>query len=130
MQRRIDISCAIPENHHRLTPSRPGADNAWPQIEVPGASGPIARGWRNVDDGPVELLLQNAILFRTVFRGLRRWLGATGPELQDAGQLEAPSKPRMVRWVGAVEDSDVRAAILVGSGKARLFFCGGAESLS
>jgi hypothetical protein len=34
----------------------------------------------------------------------------------------------IVRWVGEVEESDVRFAMLVGRGKARLYFCGGAES--
>jgi hypothetical protein len=50
------------------------------------------------------------------------------PSTKPAEQQEAPSRPRIVRWVGEVEDSDVRVAILVGPGKARLFFCGGAES--
>jgi hypothetical protein len=41
---------------------------------------------------------------------------------EDAG---ARSAPVTLRWVGTVEDSDVRVAALVGRGKARLFFCGG-----
>jgi hypothetical protein len=32
------------------------------------------------------------------------------------------------RWVGQVEDSDVRVAVLAGATQARIFFCGGAES--
>jgi hypothetical protein len=64
--------------------------------------------------------------FRTVFSFALVFAAcADGTERLDlstqaAGQLEAPSSPRMVRWVGAVEDSDVRVAILVGPGKARL----------
>jgi hypothetical protein len=33
-----------------------------------------------------------------------------------------------LRWVGAIEQTDVRVAVIAGSGKVRLFFCGGAES--
>lgn len=57
---------------------------------------------------------------------------ATGCEVDsqpvDSGQLAAPSGARVVRWVGAVEQSDVHVAMLVAPGKARLFFCGGTET--
>ena len=33
-----------------------------------------------------------------------------------------------MRWVGAVEETDVRVAVIAGRGKARLFFSGSAES--
>jgi len=84
--------------------------------------------------GGMWMMLDLSCCFRTVF-SFALFIAACADDTarldastQDAGQLEAPSKPRMVRWVGAVEDSDVRVAILVGPGKARLFFCGGAES--
>jgi hypothetical protein len=36
--------------------------------------------------------------------------------------------PVFARWVGVVEETDVRAAVVAGKGKARLYFCGGAQS--
>lgn len=53
-----------------------------------------------------------------------------GPSTADSGHLEEPGSVRILRWVGTVEETDVRVAILVGAGKARLYFCGGAESLA
>ena len=50
---------------------------------------------------------------------------------EPAGPREPSSGDRgvvAVRWVGAVEETDVRVAVIAGSGKARVYFCGGAES--
>ena len=44
----------------------------------------------------------------------------------DSGAHERPTS-NVVRWVGAVEETDVRVAAIVGAGKARLYFCGGAD---
>jgi hypothetical protein len=50
------------------------------------------------------------------------------PREPDSGSLEVPDSAGVVRWVGAVEETDVRVAVLAGRGKARLYFSGGAES--
>ena len=41
--------------------------------------------------------------------------------------MPSPNRSRYC-WVGSVDQTDVRVALLVGTGKARLFFCGGAGS--
>lgn len=46
----------------------------------------------------------------------------------DSGVHEERATSPAVRWVGVVEETDVRVAAIVGAGKARLFFCGGAAS--
>lgn len=51
----------------------------------------------------------------------------TSPHELDSGRLETPGSV-VGRWLGAVKETDVRVAVLAGRGKARLFFCGGAES--
>jgi len=51
-----------------------------------------------------------------------------GPTTPDSGYLEVPGSVGIMRSVGAVEETDVHVAMLVGRGKARLYFCGGAES--
>lgn len=45
----------------------------------------------------------------------------------DSGAHEQRPTSTVVRWVGAVEETDVRVAAIVGAGKARLYFCGGAD---
>lgn len=47
------------------------------------------------------------------------------PSTPDGGSLREPASPAKLRWVGAVDDSDVRVAMIAGGGKARLYFCGG-----
>jgi hypothetical protein len=50
-----------------------------------------------------------------------------GPNSGDATlDTEPPAEPG--RWVGEVEDSDVRVGIVADATRARLFFCGGAGS--
>lgn len=61
--------------------------------------------------------------------------GACGSDMEPAESIQPDSGPLqdeagqvLLRWVGAVEETDVRVAMLAGAGRARLFFCGGAES--
>ena len=51
-----------------------------------------------------------------------------GPGDGGSGHITDARSVTLVRWIGAVEDTDVRVAVLAGSGKARVYFCGGAES--
>jgi len=51
-----------------------------------------------------------------------------GPRAPDAGRVEDPDNVGVVRWVGAVEETDVHVAVLAGRGKARVYFSGGPES--
>jgi hypothetical protein len=46
----------------------------------------------------------------------------------DASAPDAQAPSEAERWVGEVEDSDARVAVLAGAGRLRLFFCGGADS--
>jgi hypothetical protein len=46
----------------------------------------------------------------------------------DAGASPEAASVRVIRWVGAIEETDVSVAAIVGAGKARLYFCGGADS--
>lgn len=50
------------------------------------------------------------------------------PSSPDSGHLDVADSRGIWRWVGAVEETDVRMAVLVGMGRARLYFCGGADS--
>ncbi len=63
------------------------------------------------------------------------WAAGCGDGTAPAGRGDGGSRhiadARRVtplRWVGAVEETDVRVAVLAGPGKARVFFCGGTES--
>lgn len=51
--------------------------------------------------------------------------GSRGP---DSGSPQDLPDLSVLRWVGAVEETDVRVAVLTGKGRARLYFCGGAAS--
>jgi hypothetical protein len=54
-----------------------------------------------------------------------------GAEVSPAAMMDAPAAMGAAifgRWVGVVQETDVRAAVVVGRGKARLYFCGGTES--
>jgi|GEM_PF-6456152 len=46
----------------------------------------------------------------------------------DAGVIEQATQARLVRWVGVIEDTDVKVAAVLGKGQARLYFCGGAAT--
>lgn len=50
------------------------------------------------------------------------------PHEADSGAHEEHASSLVVRWVGVVEETDVRVAALVGAGQSRLYFCGGADS--
>lgn len=47
-----------------------------------------------------------------------------------SGGAGAGAAAEPLRFVGEVEDSDARVAVVTGAGKLRLFFCGGADSVA
>jgi hypothetical protein len=74
-------------------------------------------------------LIGASLALALLFGGCEAGAEPESPTIPDSGDLEeSPSGVGLVRWVGAVEDTDVRFALLAGRGKARLYFCGGAES--
>jgi hypothetical protein len=78
----------------------------------------IARRGQRVSRGRIR----DAALAVLVLAGCTE--AAVGENTADA----AAPQERLVRWVGAVEGSDVRVAAVLGAGRARLYFCGGAET--
>jgi hypothetical protein len=42
--------------------------------------------------------------------------------------VEQGESVRLVRWVGVIEETDVKVAAVLGKGRGRLYFCGGATS--
>jgi hypothetical protein len=46
------------------------------------------------------------------------------------GDDDATSSTEPLRFVGDVNDTDARVAVLTGQGKLRIFFCGGADSVA
>jgi hypothetical protein len=52
----------------------------------------------------------------------------SGVSVADAGAFPENANAKLLRWVGAIDETDVRVAVILGAGRARLYFCGGASS--
>jgi hypothetical protein len=72
--------------------------------------------------------LETALAVALSAAGCGDGMESRGPREGGAGQLAVAGSVGPVRWVGAVEETDVRVAVIAGGGKARVYFCGGAES--
>lgn len=84
---------------------------------------------------PSEILMVSPIVRLGMTLAMATWAAGCGDDTAPAGprggtsgQLSAERSASPLRWVGAVEQTDVSVAVLAGAGKARVYFCGGAQS--